>query len=112
MLVALYERAVAVYAELINVNAFHQPGVQAYKLASKGVIKLVTDLEKILPSLAPWAGTIEGFCKKAELTSKEAEVEGILAKFAENAHIRSFDKFKISRRWSESQGWIYSLETK
>ena len=39
-LIALYERAVAIYAEFIDINAFHQPGVQAYKLAAKGVLAL------------------------------------------------------------------------
>ena len=112
MLIALYERAVAVYAELININAFHQPGVQAYKLASKGIIKLLTDLGPILADLAPWTGSVEGLCEKAKLEAQEAEVAGILAKFAENADIRSFDKFKISRRWNEPEGWIYSIAKK
>ncbi|MFA7184487.1 MAG: hypothetical protein WC082_06325, partial [Victivallales bacterium] len=40
MIIALYERAVAVYAEFININAFHQPGVQAYKLAAQGILDL------------------------------------------------------------------------
>ena len=48
MLIALYERAVAAYAELIHINAFHQPGVQAYKLASKGIIQMLTELEEKL----------------------------------------------------------------
>ena len=48
-LIALYERAVAIYAEFININAFHQPGVQAYKLAAKGVLAL---REKLFAALA------------------------------------------------------------
>jgi len=33
-LIALFERAVGLYAELINVNAYHQPGVEAGKQAA------------------------------------------------------------------------------
>jgi len=39
-LVALFERAVAIYAELIDVNAFHQPGVEAGKKAAAAVLDL------------------------------------------------------------------------
>ena len=37
-LIALYERAVGYYAELINVNAYHQPGVEAGKKAAAEVL--------------------------------------------------------------------------
>ena len=37
VLIALYERAVGLYASLIHVNAYHQPGVEAGKKAA-GVI--------------------------------------------------------------------------
>jgi glucose-6-phosphate isomerase len=39
-LVALFERAVGFYASLINVNAYHQPGVEAGKKAAGLVIQL------------------------------------------------------------------------
>ena len=39
-LVALYERAVGFYASLIQVNAYHQPGVEAGKVAAQSVIEL------------------------------------------------------------------------
>jgi glucose-6-phosphate isomerase len=39
-LIALYERAVGFYASLINVNAYHQPGVEAGKKAAEWVIQL------------------------------------------------------------------------
>ena len=41
-LIALYERAVGFYASLINVNAYHQPGVEAGKKAAGLVIELQT----------------------------------------------------------------------
>jgi len=40
VLIALFERAVGLYASLININAYHQPGVEAGKKAAQGVIKI------------------------------------------------------------------------
>lgn len=40
MLVALFERAVGLYASLININAYHQPGVEAGKKAAAKVLEL------------------------------------------------------------------------
>ena len=37
-LIALYERAVGLYATLVNVNAYHQPGVEAGKKAATAVL--------------------------------------------------------------------------
>ncbi len=39
-LIALYERAVGLYASLVNINAYHQPGVEAGKKAAASVIDL------------------------------------------------------------------------
>jgi len=39
-LIALYERAVGFYAQLVNINAYHQPGVEAGKKAAQVVIEL------------------------------------------------------------------------
>ena len=40
VLIALYERAVGLYASLVNINAYHQPGVEAGKKAAERVIDL------------------------------------------------------------------------
>jgi len=39
-LIALFERAVGFYASMININAYHQPGVEAGKKAASKVILL------------------------------------------------------------------------
>ena len=39
-LIALYDRAVGFYASLVNVNAYHQPGVEAGKKAAAAVLAL------------------------------------------------------------------------
>jgi glucose-6-phosphate isomerase len=42
VLIALYERAVGFYASMVNINAYHQPGVEAGKKAAGLVIGLQT----------------------------------------------------------------------
>ncbi|MEO7934500.1 MAG: glucose-6-phosphate isomerase [Chthoniobacterales bacterium] len=48
MLIALYERAVGFYASLININAYHQPGVEAGKKAATEVLELQKKLVSTL----------------------------------------------------------------
>jgi glucose-6-phosphate isomerase len=47
-LIALYERAVGLYASLINVNAYHQPGVEAGKKAAGTVLQLQSEILELL----------------------------------------------------------------
>jgi glucose-6-phosphate isomerase len=54
VLIALFERTVGFYASLINVNAYHQPGVEAGKKAAAEIIELELELLKYLKTdLAP-----------------------------------------------------------
>jgi glucose-6-phosphate isomerase len=39
-LIALYERAVGYYGSLVNINPYHQPGVEAGKKAATAVLEL------------------------------------------------------------------------
>jgi len=47
-LVALFERAVGLYGELIDINAYHQPGVEAGKKAAAKILDLQERLEELL----------------------------------------------------------------
>ena len=49
-LIALYERAVGFYASLVNINAYHQPGVEAGKKAATRILELQAGVKKILGS--------------------------------------------------------------
>lgn len=40
-LIALFERAVTFYADLVNINAYHQPGVEAGKKAAGDILNLM-----------------------------------------------------------------------
>ena len=48
VLIALYERAVSLYASLVNINAYHQPGVEAGKKAAAAVLKLQNEVLQLL----------------------------------------------------------------
>ncbi|MEB3357494.1 MAG: glucose-6-phosphate isomerase [Synechococcales bacterium] len=55
-LIALYDRAVGFYASLVNINAYHQPGVEAGKKAAASILQLqqqvVTTLQAAHGSLS------------------------------------------------------------
>ena len=44
LLIALFERAVGFYASLININAYHQPGVEAGKKAAGNVLAIQREI--------------------------------------------------------------------
>ena len=58
MLIALFERTVSFYASLIHINAYHQPGVQAGKLAANVFLKLLAAAEGALTTTPATAGEI------------------------------------------------------
>ncbi|MBE9224713.1 glucose-6-phosphate isomerase [Phormidium sp. LEGE 05292] len=47
-LIALYERAVTIYGFLVNVNAYHQPGVEAGKKAAAEILDLQTKVVQLI----------------------------------------------------------------
>jgi len=47
-LIALFERTVGLYASLVNINAYHQPGVEAGKKAAGTVIELQRKVQSFL----------------------------------------------------------------
>ena len=60
-LLALFERTVAIYAELIDVNAFHQPGVEAGKKAAADVLLLQ---KRLLAALGSEGQGVRALAKK------------------------------------------------
>lgn len=55
-LIALFERAVGLYASLLGINAYHQPGVEAGKKAAASILALQG---KVLAALSPTPQTAE-----------------------------------------------------
>ena len=84
--------------------------MQAYKLASKGIIQMLTDMEEKLPAIAPFTGTAGEITAKLGMT-EEYEVEGILAKLAANGPRRSLP-VNLRRSWNKDKGWEYTIAAK
>ena len=57
-LIALYERAVGFYGSLVNVNAYHQPGVEAGKKAATKLLQLQSQVHEKLSSTGQTAEKI------------------------------------------------------
>jgi len=103
MLIALYERAVAMYAELIHINAFHQPGVQAYKKAAKSVLELRRQLVAAFAGRSMISGTAEELAVLAGQEERSVEVAGWLEKAACNGG-------EVRRVFDEAKGdWVYTI---
>lgn len=59
-LIALYERAVGFYGSLVQVNAYHQPGVEAGKKAATRILQLQP---RVLAQLTTAGGTVEAIAQ-------------------------------------------------
>lgn len=79
MLIALYERVVGLYASLVDINAYHQPGVEAGKKAAGAVIALKLKVIEALkaagdkPLTAEQLATNIGAAERTELVFKILE---------------------------------------
>ncbi len=78
-LVALFERTVSIYAELIDTNAYHQPGVEAGKKAAAVVLGLQA---KLLAALSSDALGVQDLAKKVDADA--ADCWPILQHLAQN----------------------------
>jgi glucose-6-phosphate isomerase len=63
MLIALFERAVSFYATLVNINAYHQPGVEAGKKAAGAFLSLFTAARAALTTTPQTADQIAATTK-------------------------------------------------
>jgi glucose-6-phosphate isomerase len=74
LLIALFERAVGFYATLVNINAYHQPGVEAGKKAAGNIIEIQRLLLKYLE-----ANQLKGFtaAELATAIGKPEDVESV-----------------------------------
>lgn len=79
MLIALFERAVSIYALLVNVNAYHQPGVEAGKAAAGIFLEL---LQKVKGALSPEEKTAEQIA--AYISAENEDVYHCLTHLASN----------------------------
>ncbi len=83
-LIALFERVVGLYATLINVNAYHQPGVEAGKKAATTVISLQIKAAGHLYSNRGKAFTAEQIASAVGASSEAETVFKILEHLSAN----------------------------
>jgi len=84
MLIALYERAVGLYASLIGINAYHQPGVEAGKKAAAAVLELQGRLVDALRERGPAGGTCEELATSAGASEEVETVFLVLERLSAN----------------------------
>ena len=78
-LIALYERAVGFYGSLVQVNAYHQPGVEAGKKAATRILQLQP---KVLAQLSAAGATPEAIAQA--IAAEPEEVYHVLRHLAAN----------------------------
>ena len=100
MLIALYERAVGLYASLININAYHQPGVEAGKKAAGGVITLKLKIDAALKAAPGKAFTAEALAAKLGSPDKTETIFQVLEHLAANPGSRVAKT--AGKPWAES----------
>jgi glucose-6-phosphate isomerase len=96
MLIALYERVVGLYASLIGINAYHQPGVEAGKKAAVGAIALRLKLAAALVAAPGRMATAEALARETEGDPELAF--RILEHLAANGSVRK----SAGTPWSEN----------
>ena len=88
-LIALYERAVGLYAELINVNAYNQPGVEAGKKAAASVLALQAKVVCATQGVASSPQTAEQLADALGLPERTEWVFKILQHLSKNPGSRN-----------------------
>lgn len=71
-LIALFERAVGIYALLVNINAYHQPAVELGKKSAGEVISLKNQALAVLRSERGQDCSLENLARKIEAGDKES----------------------------------------
>jgi glucose-6-phosphate isomerase len=87
-LIALFERAVGLYAGLVGINAYHQPGVEAGKKAAASVLDLQA---KVIGALSDAPQTAEQIAAAAGSPDAVESVFLLLEHLAANGRARTAD---------------------
>ncbi len=83
-LIALFERAVGLYASLVNINAYHQPGVEAGKKAAAATLELKSKLMEHLSANRGAAFTAEVLSEALGLSDATDTIYKLLDHMAAN----------------------------
>jgi glucose-6-phosphate isomerase len=83
-LIALYERTVGLYASLVNINAYHQPGVEAGKKAAGAAIALQREVVALLRAAPGQHFTADALASKLGKPAEAERVYKLLEHLAAN----------------------------
>jgi glucose-6-phosphate isomerase len=83
-LIALFERAVGLYANLVNINAYHQPGVEAGKAAAATVLDIEQKVVAAIKAGNGQALTAEAIAAKLGLEPQVELIFKLLIRLAAN----------------------------
>jgi glucose-6-phosphate isomerase len=84
MLIALFERAVGIYANLLSINAYHQPGVEAGKKAASETLKIRAQaIAGLAKTPGKWLTTTQ-LCEQIGLVGSEELVFKVLLHVSSN----------------------------
>lgn len=86
VLIALYERAVGFYASLVNINAYHQPGVEAGKKAAGRVLDLQRACVSALRASPGTPMTVQALSAAIQQPGTEFRLFKILERLTASAH--------------------------
>jgi glucose-6-phosphate isomerase len=103
ILIALFERAVGFYASLININPYHQPGVEAGKKAATKVIQIQSRISEFMSKQSKKAFTVEEIASGIEMGEDIEHVFKICEHLAANQEIKvhkSFDNSILSKKYT------------
>ena len=84
MLIALYERAVGLYASLLGINAYHQPGVEAGKKAAASVLDLQRKVVAALRERGSRGRDVRGAGRRGRRADEAETVFHLLERLAAN----------------------------
>ena len=83
-LIALFERAVGLYASLVNINAYHQPGVEAGKKAAATVLDLEQKIIQLLKNNPGHGMSAETVASKLGLEDQSELIFKLLLRLSAN----------------------------
>ena len=96
LLICLFERAVGFYASLVNINAYHQPGVEAGKKAASAVLSLQREIITYLKANLNQPFTV------AEISKAIGHDEDIETVFKVIEHLAANSVRKIKKKSSKT----------
>jgi glucose-6-phosphate isomerase len=86
-LIALFERAVGIYAHLVGINAYHQPGVEAGKKAAGAVLQLQNSLMNALNDQPDRAWTVDELSQYLQVGEQRVIIFKVLEHLAANERV-------------------------